>query len=237
MNRQPFRGFPARSSFTPLPNLLFAELLSRIDSLAELKLVLHVFWRTYGRKAPLKFVTRNELMADRTLLAGLEDGGHAAEALAGALKAAVDRGVLLRMAVDRDGGTEELYFINDEAGRSAVERIGAGDITLGALPQAEPCAEQGRPDIFTLYEQNIGLLTPMIAEELTEAEKLYPVEWIEEAFKEAVSLNKRSWRYIARILERWSSEGKGSGESGRDSKKKRDPNRYVKGKYGHLVQR
>jgi len=70
---------------------------------------------------------------------------------------------------------------------------------------------------------------------LKEAEKLYPAPWIEEAFREAVSLNKRNWRYIARILERWSLEGKGSGESGRDSKKERGPSRYLRGRYGHLV--
>jgi len=36
--------------------------------------------------------------------------------------------------------------------------------------------------------------TYMIAEELKEAEKLYPARWIEEALKEAVMLNKRSWK-------------------------------------------
>jgi hypothetical protein len=61
--------------------------------------------------------------------------------------------------------------------------------------------------------------------------------WIEEAFREAASLNKRSWRYIERILERWSTEGKGSGEPGRDTKKKGAPGRYLKGKYGYLVRR
>jgi DnaD/phage-associated family protein len=91
-------------------------------------------------------------------------------------------------------------------------------------------------NIFTLYEQNIGMITPMIAEELKEAEKLYPPLWIEEAFKEAVTLNKRSWKYIARILERWTSEGKDSGEYKRDIKKG-GPNKYIKGKYGHLVKR
>jgi len=46
----------------------------------------------------------------------------------------------------------------------------------------------------------------------------------------------RSWRYIARILERWASEGKDSGKYKRDIKKD-DPDKYIKGKYGHLVQR
>ena len=91
-------------------------------------------------------------------------------------------------------------------------------------------------NIFALYEQNVGIITPMITEELKEAEKLYPPEWIEEALKEAVTLNKRSWKYIARILERWASEGKDSGKYKRDIKKD-GPDKYVKGKYGHLVKR
>ena len=66
-----------------------------------------------------------------------------------------------------------------------------------------------RPNIFTLYEQNIGLLTPPNADELRPAEQIYPVGWIEEAFSEAVALNKRSWRYIHAILERWRTQGRG----------------------------
>ena len=93
-----------------------------------------------------------------------------------------------------------------------------------------------RDNIFSLYEQNIGMITPMIAEELKEAEKLYPQQWIKQAFEEAVMLNKRSWRYVSRILERWASEGKEGGKY-RQSFKKGGPDKYTKGKYGHLVQR
>ena len=93
------------------------------------------------------------------------------------------------------------------------------------------------PDIFTLYEQNIGIVTPLIAEDLQEAQDIYPPEWIESAFKEAVRLNKRSWKYIVRILERWKFEGKADGKPGRDIKKTRDSDRYIKGKYGYMVKR
>ena len=79
------------------------------------------------------------------------------------------------------------------------------------------------------------MLTPMIAEELKEAEKLYPASWIESAFKEAVTRNKRSWRYISRILERWASEGKEYGEPRRGLEADRD--KYIKGRYGHVVRR
>ena len=114
----------------------------------------------------------------------------------------------------------------------------AGEISIQVLPPAQPSAKKEEPpNIFVLYEQNIGLLTPMIAEQLKDAEKLYPASWIEEAFRIAVNMNKRRWGYISSTLERWSTEGKDSGEPGRDSKKKSSPGRYVKGKYGHLVRR
>ena len=237
MSSQPFPGFPARLSFTPLPNLFFTELLPRMGSLPELKLTLHIFWRLYQKRGALKFVTYRELVGDKTLIEGMEETSSPDGVLRNALEAAVDRGVLLRLVLEREAEPEEVYFINNEASRKAIARVQNGELSLGALPQPQPYIKEEKPNIFSLYEQNIGLLTPMVAEELQEAEKLYPAQWIEEAFREAVSLNKRSWRYIARILERWSSEGRESGKFRRHPKAKRDPDRYIKGKYGHLVRR
>ncbi len=68
--------------------------------------------------------------------------------------------------------------------------------------------EVERPNIFVLYEQNIGLLTPLIAEELKDAANQYPTEWIEAAFREAMYHNKRKWSYIRAILRRWETEGR-----------------------------
>lgn len=70
--------------------------------------------------------------------------------------------------------------------------------------------EIDRPNIFTLYEQNVGLLLPLVAEELREAGEQYPQEWIEEAFRLAAQQNKRKWSYIRAILRRWETEGKGA---------------------------
>jgi len=92
----------------------------------------------------------------------------------------------------------------------------------------------GQINIFELYEQNIGLLSPLIAEELKEAEQRYPGEWIEGAFREAVARNVRNWRYIARILERWESQGRADGEPKRYHRPI-DPAKYKRGRYGHLV--
>jgi DnaD/phage-associated family protein len=65
-----------------------------------------------------------------------------------------------------------------------------------------------RPNAFRLYEQNIGPLTPLIADQISRAIEDYPDDWIEDALTEAVSYNRRSWRYVSRILENWQASGR-----------------------------
>ncbi len=218
MSKEPFPGFPIRSRLIPLPDPFFTTLLSEINSLVELKLILNVFRLLSRKKTQPKFVTYEELLADEIVMGGIEGKGSPAEILYTALESAVDRGILLQLVLDRESGREDLYFINTEPNREAVAGIQSGELPVEDILTVEPRVGEDRPNIFTLYEQNIGLLTPMIAEELKEAEKTYPVSWIEEAFKEASDLNKRSWRYISRILENWASEGKESGKFRRHSK-------------------
>lgn len=67
-------------------------------------------------------------------------------------------------------------------------------------------------NIFTHYESNIGVLTPMIADCLKDAEKEYPAAWIIEAIALAVTNNKRNWRYCETILKRWKESGKDAGK-------------------------
>ncbi len=94
------------------------------------------------------------------------------------------------------------------------------------------------PNIFRLYEENIGPLTPMIADELTEAEQTYPPAWIEEAIRIAVENNKRNLRYIFAILERWRREGKhGQKEKPQDRPDSaEDGRKYVEGKYSEFIE-
>jgi DnaD/phage-associated family protein len=85
-----------------------------------------------------------------------------------------------------------------------------------------------------LYEQNIGALTPLLAEELMEAEDIYPATWIEDAMREAVELNKRSWRYVLRILERWQEEGRTDEKARRGDE--RDRRRFIEGEYADYIE-
>jgi len=159
------------------------------------------------------------------------------EVLRKALEMATQRGTIIHMVLDRDGASEDVYFLNTESDRRIVAKIQSGELRLSGLKAVgQTYAEvEEQPDIFTLYEQNIGMLTPRIAEQLVDAEKVYPESWIRDAIKEAINQNVRKWSYISAILERWSAEGKSDGTYQRYSKT--DPDKYVKGKYGHMVQR
>jgi len=240
MTEKQFPGFPARAEVTPIPNLFFTTVMPKIDNIAELKTILHVIWLLSRRRGYPQFVTYGELFSDQILIGGIEEGAKPkGEVLRQALEQAVQHGTMLHLRIDRDGQAEDAYFINNETAREAISKIQQGKLQPLVLAhrKGQEMEIEPTPNIFSLYEQNIGMLTPMIAEELKDAEKLYPADWIESAFKEAVALNKRSWKYIARILERWATEGKDDGKSGRDFKKEDEREKYIRGKYGHMVKR
>jgi DNA replication protein len=235
-----FKGFPAKMQFTPLPNVFFSALLPQISDITELKVTLYLLATLYRRRGYPRFVSLGELLGSASLMRSLSRADEpSAETLARALEMATKRGTILHLALnDRDGATEDVYFLNTELDRETVAKIQRGELSLpGLKARGQGYLEtEAPPDIFTLYEQNIGMLTPMIAEELKEAERLYPADWIRDAVREAVTQNRRKWSYISAILERWSSEGRESGAHRRDSKKQ-DPDKYIKGRYGHMVQR
>jgi DNA replication protein len=234
-----FSGFTPKTQFTPIPNVFFSSLLPQISDIAELKTTLHIFELLYHKRGYPRFTTYKELAGNASLMSSLRKGAEPpAEALRKALELATKRGTVLHIVLDRDGAPEDIYFLNTTSDRQLMTKIQNGEFHLPGLKVEEQTyieAEE-QPGIFTLYEQNIGMLTPMIAEELREAEKLYPEAWIKDAIKEAVNHGKRKWSYISAILERWSSEGKSDGTYRRDFEKT-DPNRYLKQKYGHMVRR
>lgn len=148
--------------------------------------------------------------------------------------------------VDR---TEYWFLLNTRESKAWIEALGNGEVDVVQTPLVQPYLDADmqstiqhlksairieRPNIYVLYEQNIGLLTPIMAEKLQDSESRYPREWIEAAFEEAVLNNKRNWRYIERILERWTAEGRQSGKDKRSTEQSLDPEKYTKGKYAFL---
>ncbi len=65
------------------------------------------------------------------------------------------------------------------------------------------------PNIYAIYEKNVGALTPMLADRLDMIDKDYPSGWFGDAVMEAVGSTTRvNLNYIEAILKRWKSEGR-----------------------------
>jgi DNA replication protein len=213
MSEAVFKGFPARSEVTPLPNIFFSEVLPEMESIVEARVVLQIFFLLSRRRGYPRFVSLKELSNDAVILKGLRNSSDSVEdLLKGGLESAVRHGILLHVPVNVAGRSDDLYFVNNQGEREVITRIVEGTLKIPDVvvrTEEQPAVEQSS-DIYNLYEQNIGLLTPILAEELQEAEHRYPEDWIQDAFKEAVRANVRNWRYIHSILKRWEREDRKS---------------------------
>jgi DnaD/phage-associated family protein len=229
-----FEGFPVKMSFTPIPNIFINHLLPEIEDINELKVTLYIMEAVYNKKGYPRFVSFDELATNASLVNGLKNKENPAGELKNALKLAIERKTILGLSVENGG---EIFFLNTEADRQAIERIKNGEIKLAGIQAgaAAPINTEKPANIFALYEENIGMLTPMIAEELKDAINQYPEIWIEDAIKEAVKQNARKLSYITAILERWAKEGRSDGAYRRDSKTD-NSEKYTKGEYGRFVQ-
>lgn len=213
-----FQGFIKGVRYIPVPTPIFGELLEEIKDINELKIVLRIIRLLHDKKGMERCVTLEELLADRVLAVSLNfsDISERRTQILQALEISHTRNIFIR--VDKKDNSPSLYFLNTEFERQTVGTVSTFELQSELEPW-EPV--QNRPNIYSLYEQNIGILTPIVAEKIEEAEQKYPLQWIEEAISEAVSLNARSWRYISRILERWEIEGKEDGESRKHTGKTR----------------
>ena len=216
--------FPSDTNYIPIPASLTGQLLQDVESIEELKCTLRLIAMIRERRSKRLWVTLSELETDLVLTKAFSGSKTA---ISEGMQLAVKRGAILEKT--HENGI--LFFLNDGPGKNAYSKFNEKD--LGLQETIDPNHIEIVPNIFRLYEENIGVLTPLISEELIEAENLYPPEWIREAFVIAVTLNHRSWRYIEKILERWSTEGRDDGKPGRHSQTT-DPKEYLR-RYGHLA--
>lgn len=232
------RGIPDGARWTPVPDLFFSRFLPSLADPLAIKAFLHILWRIHRRPrgAPAA-VRQSDLLADPVLRRSARSLGLADDDVQGALTRAieelVDIGLLLAADVPAEEAWQRWLFVNCRQGRTQYDRWREGGL---ALPSATPAAEgvEGRPNIFALYEDNIGLLTPMMADELRDAVATYPETWIEDAIRLAVTNNARRWSYVRRVLERWGRDGRGGGEdethrrSGQGSRRRSSEDPYSK---------
>jgi DNA replication protein len=215
-----FKGFTDSESFTRFPDSFFYHLLKQIDDSAELKVTLYSLWRVEHMDGPFRAL--NKLDFD------VKDLGLASDEITVGLEKAVKRGSLLKIQNE----TAVYFLLNSPRGRAGIDAIKNGRWNPQdgvSIPPVE------RPNLFKLYEENIGPLTPLIADMLKEAEELYREEWFEEAFTIAVKNNKRNWKYVEAILKRWKEEGTHGQKNQQSSEKGSE--RYTDSQFSEFLKR
>jgi DNA replication protein len=216
-----FQGFPSgQVHFIRIPEPLFNDLLPQITHLGEFKVTLYGLWRLDRMEGSVRYLKDRDFLDDFNFMAGMGDTPEAAaSALQESLQRAVQRGTFLQAGFLGESGEHTLYFLNTPKGRAAVLAIQRGEWRPSEIDAVQVVLHPTPPNIFRLYEQHIGPLTPMIAEALGDAEDTYPEEWIAQGFRIAVEKNVRNWRYIAAILRRWQERGYDVRENREDTEK------------------
>ena len=197
MTESTFPGFGAAVKRLPVPAPLLASLLADIADCAELKCTLRFLWYEAQQSGAPKRVPVFALRTDGVLLGALGSESEIERGIA----LAVERGTLIEAG--------NWLLLRTPQNERAAERFGLAPAQTAVAYPSE------RPNIFRLYEENIGMLTPLVADELRAAEEDYPSGWVEAAIREAAAGNVRSWRYAAAVLERWKREGRGTRSSGK----------------------
>ncbi len=218
-----------------LPAQFFSELLPAIDHLAELKITLYAFWFLGQQEGSIRYITWQDFVNDRSFMEGLGTTSTAAEAaLQEGLERAVLRGTLLK-GQPLGGSTQQaVYVLNSARGRAAIQALELGEWTPEQVSRLPVTLQQERPNIFRLYEENFGPLTPMVADVLRDAEQKYPADWIEDAMRIAVANNIRRWRYVEAILNSWQERGRHAKDRSNTEASRR---RYLEGEFAEFIER
>ena len=209
-----FKGFTDSETFTQVPDSFFQQLLTEIEDAAELKVTLYALWRIGHMDGPFRALCETDFDS--------KDLGLAADEIRLGLEKAQKRGSLLKSKHE----TDVFYFLNSPRGRAAAEAFANGNWRESARIMSAPLE---RPNVFKLYEENIGPLTPLIADALKDAEETFSSEWIADAIELAVKNNKRNWKYCEAILKRWKEEGRAKKQDRRDDQasRQRDVDRKI----------
>ncbi len=134
------------------------------------------------------------------------------------LEALLQAGFLLKFTTE--ASNKAFIMPGTPSGRELLSKLQKKQIRLDEL-KPSTFGIRERPNLFKLYEDNIGPLTPMVADLLQEDARNFPADWFEDAIKEALSHNARNWSYVRAILKNWK-------ENGREKTNEKDSQRLEK---------
>jgi len=225
-----FSGFPeGKSRVTTIPEAFFSDLLPFIDSLDELRLTLFTMWYLNQQDSDAQFLT-DQIFIDHQhlIVTGDIKEGDITDGLSNAINLAVSRGTLIKRQVPGQGKdpVSVIYLINTANGRKMAKLADEGKWQPGHMKQVSTSICVERPNIFNLYEENVGPLTPMISDMIKATAESFPEDWIADAITIAVKKNARNWRYVEAILLSWRENGRYETNKRTDEE---DYRRFIKG--------
>ncbi len=183
------KGFQA-PNYTQVPNDFF--IMARDMDKAELKVVLYIIRETFGYHRETCEVSIRELATG----AGLT----ARNAYNGAEKA-IARGLVEKTVSTTRKTTWRAVVGEDTALYPLRQRTVSLRKSKPLVKEIKEIEIKKNDDdvlatISKAYSSEIGMITPMIADELREASTEYPVKWTLDAIHESAINNKRGWKYI-----------------------------------------
>ena len=215
MSAQPIKGFPLADDYgtTRVPNSVLGRVLAEVEDPRTLKLILRAIWLLERQRGYPRFISVEDLRGDRILAAVINDDSIFSASLA----SAIARGVLLEVSVN----SAQALMLNTESAR----RVSSDAFASIEMPDEDsdgwdsPTASALPSDAFRAYEENIGVLSPMIRENILTALEDFTDEDIAYAVRIAVESESRSWSFVAGVLRRWLRDGvpheRSDGKTGR----------------------
>jgi DNA replication protein len=231
-----FDGFPlGKITTTRIPTIFFKDLLPQINDLDELKVTLYALWQITRLEGEIRYLREEDFLGDPLFMEGMGTTNAAQQrAVRAGLERAVNRGTLLKAVLPEGEGQLSVYFFNSPRGQAAVQSVADGSWRPSDDSGPSPTLSMEQPNIFQLYEENIGPLTPLIADTLREAETQYPENWIRQAVEIAVQNNVRKWNYIEAILRSWQDGGRDERQDRRHTKK--DRRAYLEDEFAEFIE-
>ena len=203
MPPQSINGFPLPDDFatTRIPNTVLGRVLSTIEDADEIKLILRAIWLLEHQRGYPRYITSDDLRRDRVLSVVIPNQPEFDRIL----KSAIERGVFVEATINDNIC---LMFNTESARRASIEVSPTTDnLNKNGNGWEAPATSTAPADAFRAYEENIGILSPMIRQSILAALEDFTDEDITRAIRIAVENESRSWSFVAGVLRRWARDG------------------------------
>ena len=222
--------FKTGQKMIPFPVQLFTEILPRLHNESQLRATLYTWYAIASKGSGQRYVYLSQLLTDPVLLSWFTHLGGK-NGIQRGLDQSCREGIFLQLQIGED---DKILAPNDESGARLItdmksESVAHHNQSRDSSPETN-YETTVVSNVVEKYENEIGMLTPVIADMIAIAEQMYPTTWILAALDIAAQSNARSWKYVTAILARWKNEGKNNDneKTSRFSSRKsgREQNRY-----------